>query len=351
MEKEKQTISVRLNGIKQTINESNSDPKSKDEVGATREHVVEDDTELIPQPDNIIDFGKRQEERIQNGQPYWDDGFSEKSPKLPFKRKKKPHNGVNRPKFPVMLVVALFSAVVVGLSLGFMVLTVFTGNTPNVVVEENTTGAIPTFSEGGVESFPVLSLEVVQGGAFSDLAKGEEIVAQLKEQGVAGTLTKGTDPIYMFIGAGGDRAQANKIATLYDSYGQDTYLKSYQVDGQVVTGQAEPVTAWFTKAISHYKELLQLSVDGLGGGSLLTSERLAQLEQSTDSLQAERDQAFTQLPQEAQVHALAVGDNLVLAGDKLSAYVETMDEKTLWESQQALLDALVEYEQVVQVLQ
>jgi stage II sporulation protein B len=155
----------------------------------------------------------------------------------------------------------------------------------------------------------------------------------------------------MFIGAGGDRAQASKIANLYEGYGQDTYLKSYQVDGQAITGQAEEVTAWFTKAISHYKELLQLSVDGLGSGSLLTNDRLTQLTQSTDSLQAERDQAFTHLPQAVQVHALAVGDNLVLAGDKLSSYIKTSDKKDLWQSQQALLDALVEYDQVVQALQ
>ncbi|WP_332689515.1 SPOR domain-containing protein [Halalkalibacter lacteus] len=350
MGREKQTISVRLNGKEQKINEHNKDANVKDEVGATREHVVEDEAEIIPQPDNIIDFGKRQEERIRNGQPYWDDGFSEKSPKLPFNRKKKTHSGAKNPKFPVMLVVALFSAVVVGLSLGFMILTVFTGNPTSVTVEDTTTGAIPTFSDGG-DSFPVLTLEVVQGGAFSDLAKGEEIVAQLKGQGVAGTLTKGTDPIYMFIGAGGDRAQANKVASLYESYGQDTYLKSFQVDGQAVTGQSEAVTAWFTNAIAHYKELLQLSVDALGGGSLLTPERLGQLTQSTDSLQAERDQAFTQLSQAAQVHALALGDNLVLAGDKLAAYVDSSDEKVLWQSQQALLDALVEYDQLVQAQQ
>ncbi|MDT8859520.1 hypothetical protein N0O92_04685 [Alkalihalobacillus sp. MEB130] len=348
-EEKKQTISVRLNGKEQKVKERQVDSNSKDEIGAARDEIV-DDAEIIPQPDNIIDFGKRQEERKRNDQPYWDDGFSEKSPKLPFKRKKKPSPYRNKPKFPVMLVVALFSAVVVGLSLGFMVLTVFTGNTGSIAETSETTGAIPTFSEPGENSLPVLTLEVVQGGAFGEQSTGLEIVEKIQEQGLAATLTQTTDPIYMFIGAGGDRAQATRIGSLYEGYGQDTYLKSYQVDGQAVTGQADEVTAWFTNAISHYKELLQLTVDGFGGGSLLTAERIGQLDQATASLQADRDQAFVNMDQSVQDHALALGDNLVLAGKKLAAYVDSKEEDELWKSQQALLDALVNYELVVEAL-
>ncbi|WP_332629265.1 hypothetical protein [Halalkalibacter flavus] len=362
MEQDKYKISVRLNGKEQKIEDRiREDDSSKnthnaqdvsEEIVAARDNTAEDLSEIIPQPDNIIDFGSKQEERKRNQQPYWDDGFSEKSPKLPFKRKKKSYHAKNKPKFPVMLVVALFSAVIVGLSLGFMVLTVFTGSGASIAgAGETVTSAIPTAAEAGGNTFPDLALEVVQGGAFGEQSTGQEIVAKLQEQGLAAALTQSTDPIYMFIGAGGDRAQATKISSLYEGYGQDTYLKTYRVDGQTVTGQAEEVTAWFTNAISHYKELLQLTVDGFGGGSLLTSERIEQVEKTTASLQADRDQAFTNLNQPVQDQALALGDNLVLAGDKLSAYVNSKEEKDLWQAQQALLDALVNYELIVEALQ
>lgn len=342
MEREKHSISVRLNGKEQRVREVG------DEVVAAREA---EDESMIPQPDNVIDFGKLQEERKRNGQPYWDDGNREKSPKLPFKRKKKSYSEVKKPRFPMMLIAALFSAVVVGLSLGFMVLTVFTGNQGGVVDGgETATGAIPAFSAEG-DGLPVLSVEVVQGGAFSDTEKGAEIVARLQEQGLAATLTKTTDPLYMFIGVGGDRAQASKISALYEGYGQETYLKSYRVDGQALTGQTEQVTGWFGNAIARYKELLQLSVDGLGEGAMITTERIKQLEQSMDSLQRERDQAFTKLPEQTQPHALAMGDALVDATDELGHYLKSSNEQALWQTQQALLDALVHYEQVIQSLQ
>ena len=342
MEREKYSISVRLNGKEQRVREV------ADEIVAAREC---EDESMIPQPDNVIDFGKLQEERKRNGQPYWDDGNRERSPKLPFKRKKKPFSGVKKPRFPMMLIAALFSAVVVGLSLGFMVLTVFTGNQAGVVDGgETATGAIPTFSAEGGKS-PVLSVEVVQGGAFSDAKKGAEIVTRLQEQGLAATLTKTTDPLYMFIGVGGDRAQASKISALYEGYGQETYLKSYRVDGQTLSGQAEEVTGWFVNALARYKELLQLSVDGLGEGAMITPERIKQLDQSMNSLQKERDQAFTKLPEQTQPHALAMGDALVDAADELGQYLKSSDEQALWKTQQALLDALVHYEQVTQSLQ
>ncbi|MFC0557816.1 hypothetical protein [Halalkalibacter alkalisediminis] len=363
MNQDKYKISVRLNGKEQTVKEQAQDKLEVDqdllkkhdvseEIVAAREHDERDVTEIIPQPDNIIDFGSRHEERQRNGQPFWDDGNREKSPKLPYKRKKKPLSGKSRPQIPFMLIAAILAAIVVGLGLGTMILTVFTGNNVSIVDSggETTTGAaIPTFSEGG--SLPTLTLEIVQGGAFEEMAKGEEVVARIHEKGLAAALTQGTNPIYMFIGAAGDRSQATKISDLYTGYGQETYLKTYRVEGQSITGQAEEVSAWFTSAISQYKEILQLSVDGLGGGSLITDDRVKQITEKADALQAERDQAFSHLSGESQQHALEMGDHLVLAGEKLKEYLSTSEQEALWKSQQALLDALVSYEQVTQALQ
>ena len=367
MNQDKYKISVRLNGKEQTLQEQKPEKLEVDpavlqqdvskEIVAARDHEQEDRAEIIPQPDNIIDFGSRHEERVRNGQPFWDDGNREKSPKLPYKRKKKPFSQMKKPKIPFMLIAAIFSAIIVGLGFGTVILTVFTSD--NVVVGEGDDTAAVTAqaspadarpsSEGG--SLPALTLEIVQGGAFTEMAKGEEIVARIHEQGLAGTLTQGTDPIYMFIGAGGDRAQATKISELYSGYGQDTYLKTYRVEGENLSVQAEDLSNWFSSAISHYKEVLQLSVDGLSGGSLITADRVKQIEDQAATLQANRDQAFAHLSGASQEHALKMGDNLVLAGKKLSEYQSSSEAESLWKSQQALLDALVNYQQVIQALQ
>ncbi|ARK31595.1 hypothetical protein [Halalkalibacter krulwichiae] len=367
MNQDKHKISVRLNGKEQTLKRETQDRIQVDsevfsneqvrseEIVPTREQEEIDVAEIIPQPDNVIHFEKKHEERKRNGQPFWDDGNREKSPKLPFKRKKKSATNNSRPKIPLMMVVAVCSAIIVGLGFGTMILTVFKGSSVPVVQgveqEEATQAAASVDATVEGTALPTLSIEVVQGAAFTELAQGEEVVARIHEQGLAGTLTKGTDPIYMFIGAGGDRAQATKIGSLYEEYGQDTYLKSYQVDGQDITGQAEEVSAWFTNAIDHYKKVMQLSVDGLNGGSLITTESVKSIEENAQALQAERDVAFSHLTGDSQQHALEMGDKLVLAGQKLKEYESKGEQDALWQSQQAILDALVSYEQVVQSLQ
>lgn len=339
MEQKKQSISVKLNGKEQSIREST-------EVAATTEQQNENQVHHLP-PQNVIDFNEKHDIRKRNGQPYWDDGNREKSPKIPFKRKKKPQSSPKRP-FPFMLVAALLSAVIVGISLGLVMLNVFTNN-EQVEGNETTTGAVPSFSENAV-GLPTLTLEVVQGAAFTEREQGLGTVAKLHEKNLAAVLTEETDPIYMFIGVAGDRAQATKLSGLYEGYGQETYLKSYRVDGQAVQDQGEEVKQWFTEAISIYQETVQLSIDGLNGGVMITEDRMNQLEEKLNSLQESRNQAFSQLPKEAQTHALAIGDKLVLAKDGLKEALSSSEEKDLWSAQQSLLEVLVQYELLIKSL-
>ncbi|MCM3715093.1 hypothetical protein [Halalkalibacter oceani] len=336
MEREKHSISVRLNGKEQKVKEVAYEQQN-------------DDSSLIPRPNNVLDFKKRQAERKRNEQPYWDDGNREKSPGLPFKRKKKALYKGAKPHLSMTLLAAICSALVIGIGMGLVVLTLFTGE-PAEGTEANSANAdVPVFS-GTDAGLPVLAVEVVQGGAFAAAEKGMESVQILQDRGLAALLTEHTDPFYMFIGLGGDRAQAGQISNLYQEYGQETYVKSYRIEGQAVTGQPEDVTSWFDRAVGQYKELLHLSVDGLTGGTLPTAEKAAELEQNLDTLQVERDQVFSKLPDAAQPSALALGDALVKGKDQLKHYVETEDAAALWGTQQALLEALLAYEQLVATL-
>ncbi|NEU29775.1 hypothetical protein GN156_03165 [bacterium LRH843] len=352
MEREKHTISVRFNGKEQIVREV------PNEVGAAGKEF---DETIIPRPDNVIDFGKIQEERRLNGQPYWDDGNRENSPKLPYKRKKKSFFEGRKTNFPFILVGAIFSAIAVGLCLGFMVLTIFTGqlgegSEASVGVRgldasataEAVTPTIPAVIPKET-NLPSLAVEVVQGGAFTDAVKGTEIVNQLKEKGFAATLTEGTDPIYLFIGLGDDRAQATKVGELYETISQETYLKSYDINGKGITGQAEEVTAWFTSAIAQYKELLQFSVGGLGEGTVVSKDKLQKLTKSLETLQVERA-AFTKLPEQAQTHANAFADSLTETKNGLSQFHETSDKRALWKTQQSLLNGLIHYDQLIKSL-
>ncbi|MCK0473539.1 SPOR domain-containing protein [Halalkalibacter sp. APA_J-10(15)] len=339
MEQKKRSISVRLNGKERHVQERT--------VAATNEKE-DNQYAFIPPPDNVIDFGEKQEVRQRNEQPYWDDGNREKSPKIPYKRKKKPHS--QSQTFPYMLVAALGSAIIVGVSLGLVILNMFTGNDMNVSqMSEQSTGAVPTFSEEK-EGMPNLAIEVVQGAAFTELDQAEKSVQSIQEQGFAATITTSTDPIYMFIGVAGDRAQATKINEIYEGYGQDTYLKSYRVEGDHITGQAQEVYEWFTNALTLYYDMVQLSIDGLNGGTMITNERIEQLSASIDSLQEERNQAFAQLNEEVQPLALTIGDQLITAKDHLKDFTNAADEEKLWKGQQTLLESITTYEELIQAM-
>ncbi|WP_062047917.1 hypothetical protein [Bacillus sp. JCM 19034] len=249
-----------------------------------------------------------------------------------------------------MLVAALGSAIIVGVSLGLVILNMFTGQNGDVSYEaEQTTGAIPSFTEDK-EGMPNLSLEIVQGAAFTDLEQAEKSRDAIMDQGFAATLTSETEPIYMFIGVAGDRAQAAKINEIYEGYGQDTYLKSYGVEGQNVSGQAPELYEWFTNAISLYYDMVQLSIDGLNGGTMITSERIDQIENAFDSLQDKRNQAFAPLEEDVQPIALTMGDQLMQAKDELKAYASDGNEENLWNGQQILLDTMITYEEFIHML-
>ncbi|WP_100404997.1 hypothetical protein [Bacillus solitudinis] len=339
MEREQRKISIRLNGKEQNVHEF------YDEIVAARDETSESDREFVPQPDKVINFNAIQEERKKRGQPFWDDGNREKAPKIPYKRKKKTRNYEAKRSFPTMLVMAIFSAIIVGISFGFMVLTVFTGGDQQSIEAGSTTAStIPAFGDGAV-GLPTLAVDVVQGGAFSSQEKGELIASNIHKKGLAAVLTKSTDPIYMFIGIGGDRAQSTAISKLYEGYNQETYLKSYRVEGITIEDIETDVTNWFFDASHSFKEMMQLSVDGLTrDGAIITDNQVNVIEEQLSLLQGKRDRAFSTLPSSGQPHALAMGDALVKAGQGLENYVQTEDKQQLWVTQQELLHALVNYE-------
>ncbi|WP_088103708.1 hypothetical protein [Halalkalibacter urbisdiaboli] len=342
MEQEQHKISVRLNGKEQKINDVQNKVDSKQEA----DHELVEDT-FIPQPDNVIQLGEVQEQRKKNGQPYWDDGIREKGPKLPFNRKKKPRSQKTKRSFPTMIFMIICSAVIVGVSFGFMVLTIFTGNNAQQVeMGVQTASDVPTFGEG-VVGMPVFTVDVVQGGAYSDQVKGEETVKRIQEKGFAAALTKGTEPVYLFIGLGGDRAQSSAISQLYEGHNQEMYLKTYRVENKLDEVDSE-VTDWFFEASGSFKDMVQLTVDGLTReGASLTSGQVEQMNEQLALLQGKRDGAFEKLPDQVQPHALEMGDALVQAGKALEKYVKTEDKQQLWSAQNELLHALISYEQVI----
>ncbi len=324
-----------------------SQETSRYQIKKTDPKLEETAHPYVPKPDNVIDLGERQEKRkkVDN---LLDDGMREWGPRLPLKkRKKKPRNRLKFERLPLTLIAAIASAVIVGVSFGIVVLTLFKdGGEAAELAATEVQSVAPAFEEGET-GMPSVTMEIVQGGAFSTEEKGEEMVQAFQAQDFAAVLTKASEPLYLFIGIGGDRAQAEAVSSLYKESGQDTYLKSYHIKGNEVVAPDEDVVLWFSEAVALLQSMTQMSSDGLTKNDpSIVGEELKKIEQQLSDLQSERENVASKVPESALDDTLKMGNALMQAGQHLSE----SNEASFWLAQQALLEALIHYEDVVQKL-
>ncbi len=384
VEQDKPRISVKLNGKEHSFHEIEKVRKEKD-LQVIREKTEETEHTKLKEPkeeqelknsqvppihqalegtslgqhdyfaNNIIDFNKLKEEREIRKEPYWDDGNREWSPKLPpVKRKKKTAERLKKSLsgLPISLILAGVSAIIVGVGFGFMVLTAFTGE-----ADGNTASLMPqsevietaTNGQAGEITLPDLSVEIVQGGAFSTSEKGNEIVSLIKQRGQAAVLKTDSDPMYMFIGLGLQKDEAGRISQLYQQQGQETYVKPFAVNGSLHSVDSEAVKQYFTQGGAMFNELARFSVAGLAGQSVA----LENIEKFLGHYQEWNKQGTTiiaELPEGAQGHAKQFISSMAKAASEIEGYKGKQQEIRLWGIQQHLLEALLSYEALIHAL-
>lgn len=387
VEQEKQRISVKLNGkehsfhqIENTKNDQPLEPSRSNEPIRPKnpeppplernfelkeeqrpERMEEQQPEKVEETQsyftsNIIDFNQMKEERETREQPFWDDGNRKWVPKLPpNKRKKQAGDRLKNTLsgLPISLIIAGVSAIIVGVGFGFMVLTAFTGD-----AERNTaaslvlpTEAVETMANGQASAvtLPDLSVEIVQGGAFSSSEKGNEIVSSIKSRGQAAVLKTDGDPMLMFIGLGLQKDEAGRLSQIYQQYGQDTYVKPFAVNGSMQSIENEAVKEFFAQGGGMFNDLARFSVAGLSGQSYALENIDTFLEQY-EKWSNQGSTVFAELPAEAQGHAGQFLSSMAGAATQIEAYKGDQQEANLWGIQQHLLEALLAYDAFVQTI-
>lgn len=365
MKKKNLQISILLNGKEKVINPLKLDKQAGDrfhsleKVATNKANKDGDDfpwqlTESEPkQPSpKVVDLGELRRDKQKLTAPFWDDGKSGESPKLPHKKRKKQRKlELNFRALPLGLIGVILAAIIVGTSFGLMMLNIFTGdkgeaiNVPSVAQELSATVGSVAAAE---QKIPTLAVEVVQGGAFSLLAKGQETAQAIKDNGFSATLTNTTDPVYLFIGVGLDREQATVIAEQHQANGQAVYMKPYAATASG-TEATENQTLFMQAGVKLYQQLTLLSVNALAdGGSLLTAETMAELTAIHQEFQAIKD-SFKENEQQ-QTLALAFQDTLANAYQQLQSFASTKEPASFWQVQQFLLNGLIAYEELIKTL-
>lgn len=292
-------ISVKINGKSQAFQEvSETEERTKDE------RSLED---IHEQLENVIDFEKKKQERDHNRQPFWDDGNHKDIPKLPFHKRKKKRLFSGLSKLPLTVIIASISAIIIGLGLGFMLLTIFTGDDKELTTSARLQPEVEA-KEVVASVGKEVSVFLIQVGAFSDVVKGREMAGMVTQKGFLPFLKEQADPKLLFAAIASERGQAEKLQEMIRSQGFETFIKTEQV-------------STVGNELSLYESLLQIAERGLTEGVVDTKQlALIQMKISEQKFSNEVEMLLHQVVR------------------SLQDYSETKDERSLWQTQGKLLE-------------
>ncbi|HEX6923508.1 MAG TPA: hypothetical protein VF149_06750, partial [Bacillales bacterium] len=242
-----------------------------------------------------------------------------------------------------------FSAVIVGLVMGIAVLMMFTDHDTKQASakwkqNQETEKEAGTSAASGSETAAVpqdlgMTLQIVQGAAFSTKANGKSAVDNLRGSGFAAVLNQDENSVHMFIGVGLKESNSEALGKLYKKQGQDFYVKTFQIQAQ--SDQLEQKTAVFLgKAEPIMKKMIAGSVSGLTSASGQAA--------FTDNQWAELETQMKQLEVQAGGDTGTLADELNAAMKSLKKYRGSSDPAALWQAQQALLRAVLSYQSLIE---
>lgn len=404
MEK-KNRITIQFNQEKKAVNERQSwtPPVHKREESVSFEPEVVDffrrDEESVSERDKkeepaqlgvkSFTFGKEKsslfeeednEQSFHTGEPSWN--WNKPIEVYDYeegtKSRRKKYQLSNNFKKGSKIALNIGTAIGVGVLLGAMVLSIFSSleektsltssqkssiqqtqqsEAQTVSVDGETPLLIPTGSvENGLIQLPAKSYFVVQAGAFSDLTAAKDVLQKHQQAGYSGILLEDAEPYRFFIGIGSTKEEASKIAAVYKEQGMETYVREHIVaevsDGKLAA-DPESLTklpTFLNKSDQLVAKLNQVVSKGMGDPTYkLSAEEWKKLQNLHQSILKEGKLFSTWQGEEKKV-----GEQMVHHLTKGVTTLETFKNQNhlayLWQTQQATLDYMKEYEKFVSTI-
>ncbi|MCD8509101.1 MAG: hypothetical protein LRY73_03920 [Bacillus sp. (in: Bacteria)] len=357
-------ISIRLNGKEQTYEQrSNHNYERFDHTQNEEAAAKEDDrgwgTYDVSgdgdKPRKVVDFEKAREEKNDRSAPFWDDGNRDRSPRLPpFGRKKRRPIRFSLDFFFNSMFLSIIGAIIVGSAFGLLLLNVFTGEeTPSATNGNGGTNTVGVGSddESTVESnteevpgfpIPTIELHVVQGGAFSTLEKGNEIVSSFHSKGLPAVLTEHTEPHFLFVGISHSRENADLVADVYEGLQQETFIKAYGVQSH-------------REVPKQWSQFMKLGTEWMKAAADISAKEVAGESSGSTEIEAMLAKGQEWKGSFAHVEPRGEGDHAYeLAKEWLEAAepafqvftTSTASSEIAWEAQGKVLEALLNYEKL-----
>ncbi|OZM57861.1 hypothetical protein CIB95_05755 [Lottiidibacillus patelloidae] len=246
--------------------------------------------------------------------------------------------------FPIAL--ALF----IGISLGVIILKMFstTGQTEDVPVNGNGTPAVvdqgdeeedpPNTKSPVTSDLPSLAVNIIQIGVYSSQAKADEIIQEVKNNGLVAASLENEGLFYVFVGVTSTKDQAMALSSNYSSANEeDPYVKEFVMKGGTFSSTDSNKVALVENAAKEYSELVLLTSAALTTGSF-DEKKWSEVKEMITSLEGIASSIETLTSEEKTFVT-----NVINAGKSFNEYKESGQASHLWASEQHLLNALTVY--------
>jgi stage II sporulation protein B len=250
--------------------------------------------------EKIVDLHKKRRTMEELRKPFWDDGKSEHSPKLPPSHRKKVKRGPRTFALSILknaVFLAVSSAVVIGGVFGMLLLSMLSANSTSSGADSGSESAPSVISITGEEAIqqtvelPNLDVYVVQAGAFSTINKAEDMQRELSEKDIPSMIVEEKNNHYLFIGAAGNTESADSLAKHYDSMGVETYVKPFTIESRELQ-MSEDTVQFFLLGATWIGLLAEITEEGFTGeNSKILMETLAKWEESKPDTLLESNEA------------------------------------------------------------
>ncbi len=334
MDKEKRTISIRLN------DEVHKTPETHKESAAAEEKEFE---WILPErrdAKKIVELKKRHSQKKATS--FFEQ--SKKNSRLPVGRKKKKHLVAHKKSvvtFHKKVVASAVFAIALGVLFGFGLLMVFGGESvATPPIDQSNEAASVVASETDLS----LDLHVVQSGAYETEEAAKEFQDKLKEKGLPATIFKG-EKYFLIIGVSPSVEGQDALASYFESNGQEVYKKLWTVDGKKAVASVE-----MANHLKESKELIEqlttLDLVALSEGKVST-KKVTEVKKAIQTWNEKGSGIKDWEASEGQ----ALAEALNAASKEMEDYSAEETVPSLWVAQQHLLDALATYQEVVKGLE
>ncbi|MCR6095660.1 SPOR domain-containing protein [Salipaludibacillus agaradhaerens] len=238
--------------------------------------------------EKIVDLHKRRRTMEELRKPFWDDGKSDHSPKLPPSHRKKTKRSPRTFALSLLknaVFLAVSSAVVIGGVFGMLLLSMLSANGTSSGADSGSETAPPITSiteEEAIKQATELSslhVYVVQAGAFSTIDKAKDRQRELSEKDIPSMMVEEKSNHYLFIGAAENKERAKSLAKHYESIGVETYVKPFNIESRDLQ-MSEETAQFFSLGATWIGQLAEITEEGISGEETkILTETLAKWEE------------------------------------------------------------------------